>query len=125
MWEALSDNEKSVYKKRNEEDKIRHTRELEAYKAGIPLTPKIHEMVDEATKEVFSSTDSTTDVSAQVAKVVQPEDMTANICIEEGCSQLAVRSPEWEDEYCSNECAVQHCKNVFRMWVSQQQRGSS
>ena len=35
MWEALGDNEKTQYKKQNEEDKIRHKREMEAYNAGV------------------------------------------------------------------------------------------
>ncbi len=25
---------------------------------------------------------------------------------------------EWEDEYCSNECAVRHCKDVFAEFVA-------
>ena len=49
--------------------------------------------------------------------VVRPEDITENICIREGCQKFAIVSPEWEDEYCSNECAVQHCKDVFAAFV--------
>ena len=35
-----------------------------------------------------------------------------------GCENLAIRNPEWEDEYCSNECVVAHCKDVFAEWVA-------
>lgn len=31
-------------------------------------------------------------------------------CVREGCNNTAVLNPEWEDEYCSNECCVRHCK---------------
>ena len=31
--------------------------------------------------------------------------------------QFAVKSPEWEDEFCSNECAVKHCKKVFSQYI--------
>ena len=34
LWEAMSDSEKTEYKKLNEEDKIRHKNQMEAYKAG-------------------------------------------------------------------------------------------
>ena len=32
------------------------------------------------------------------------------LCIKSGCSKPAVRNTEWEDEYCSNECVVSHCR---------------
>ena len=35
-----------------------------------------------------------------------------------GCENLAIRNAEWEDEYCSNECVVAHCKDVFADWVA-------
>ena len=35
-----------------------------------------------------------------------------------GCDSLAIRNPEWEDEYCSNECVVAHCSDVFADWVA-------
>ncbi|KAG8323804.1 TOX high mobility group box member 3, partial [Homalodisca vitripennis] len=30
-------------------------------------------------------------------------------CIRHGCQNPAITNPEWEDEYCSNECVVTHC----------------
>ena len=55
--------------------------------------------------------------------VVRPEDVTNNKCIREGCQKFAIVSPEWEDEYCSNSCAVQHCKDVFAAFVNSSKRG--
>lgn len=31
-------------------------------------------------------------------------------CIRHGCPNPAITNPEWEDEYCSNECVVSHCR---------------
>ena len=53
-------------------------------------------------------------------KVQEEEVMTENMCIKRGCSNLAVKSPEWDDEFCSDECAVGHCKDVFSLWVAEQ-----
>ena len=50
-------------------------------------------------------------------EVVNPEDVTDHECIRKGCAHKAVRNIEWEDEYCSNECVVAHCKDVFKEWV--------
>ncbi|XP_018567121.1 TOX high mobility group box family member 4 isoform X3 [Anoplophora glabripennis] len=41
-----------------------------------------------------------------------------NACIRHGCPNPAITNPEWEDEYCSNECVVSHCRDVFTNWVS-------
>uniref|UniRef100_A0A1A9Z729 HMG box domain-containing protein n=1 Tax=Glossina pallidipes TaxID=7398 RepID=A0A1A9Z729_GLOPL len=39
------------------------------------------------------------------------------MCIRENCKKRAIINPDWEDEYCSNECVVLHCRNVFNSWV--------
>ena len=36
--------------------------------------------------------------------------VTGNHCIRQGCTNPAITSTEWEDEYCSNECVVGHCR---------------
>lgn len=46
---------------------------------------------------------------------------TSNACIRHGCPNPAVANSEWEDEYCSNECVVSHCRDVFTTWVSSNQ----
>ncbi|KAH1003063.1 hypothetical protein HUJ05_011009 [Dendroctonus ponderosae] len=40
-----------------------------------------------------------------------------NSCMRHGCTNRAVSSPEWEEEYCSNECVISHCQDVFAGWV--------
>ncbi|XP_046680610.1 TOX high mobility group box family member 4-like [Homalodisca vitripennis] len=46
-------------------------------------------------------------------------------CIRHGCPNPATTNPEWEDEYCSNECVVTHCRDVFNSWVASSQSGPS
>ena len=36
------------------------------------------------------------------------------MCIREGCPNQAVSNSDWEDEYCSNECVISHCRCVPR-----------
>ncbi|XP_037869150.1 TOX high mobility group box family member 3 isoform X3 [Bombyx mori] len=42
----------------------------------------------------------------------------SNSCIRQGCTNPAISNSEWEDEYCSNECVVSHCRDVFSSWVA-------
>lgn len=46
--------------------------------------------------------------------------MPAQLCIRDGCPNRAIMHPDWEDEYCSNECVVMMCRNVFNDWVQVQ-----
>lgn len=46
-------------------------------------------------------------------------------CVREGCENTAVINPEWEDEYCSNECCIKHCTTVFNAWVQENLRNSA
>lgn len=32
------------------------------------------------------------------------------MCIRSGCANEATNNPEWEQEFCSNECVILHCK---------------
>lgn len=124
LWEALGDEEKSVYRKRNEADKIRYREEMKAYESGLLLakdnnkTASLHEEINEDAKQVFSSTEETTQVSTHLSFQQQPEETTTNQCIKQGCMKLAIISSEWDGEYCCNECAVGHCKDVFAAWVA-------
>jgi hypothetical protein len=45
---------------------------------------------------------------------------SAQNCIRAGCTNLAIVSNDWEDEYCSSECVITHCRSVFGNWVHNQ-----
>lgn len=53
---------------------------------------------------------------------------TLQKCIRNGCTNQAIACPDWEDEYCSNECVITHCGDVFGNWIQkngQQQQSYS
>ncbi|CAB3369333.1 Hypothetical predicted protein [Cloeon dipterum] len=58
----------------------------------------------------------TTEKSAAVFIVPKDDTEEPNFCIRTGCTRQATRHPDWEDEYCSAECVVAHCKNIFNQW---------
>lgn len=45
-------------------------------------------------------------------------------CTRNGCPNPPVESHEWDDEYCSSECVVAHCKDVFAAWVAKRKIGA-
>ncbi|XP_058063371.1 TOX high mobility group box family member 4 [Anopheles bellator] len=47
-----------------------------------------------------------------VEQTIQPQQ-----CIRQGCTNLAIINSDWEDEYCSNECVITHCRDVFGHWL--------
>lgn len=47
-------------------------------------------------------------------------DVRQQKCIRANCTNNAIESPEWDSEYCSTECCVRHCADVFEAWVQKQ-----
>lgn len=37
-------------------------------------------------------------------------------CIRQGCPNQAIVNGDWEDEYCSNECVITHCRLVLYLF---------
>lgn len=44
--------------------------------------------------------------------------LPAGMCIRTGCGNRAIDNIGWDSEYCSNECVVSHCRDVFTAWVA-------
>ncbi|XP_067117374.1 TOX high mobility group box family member 4b [Osmerus mordax] len=40
------------------------------------------------------------------------------VCARAGCTNPAVESKDWDNEYCSNECVATHCRDVFVAWCA-------
>lgn len=90
----------------NEADKERFKREKDLYDRGISGGPV-----------------TTVRVAAPAAAVTSgAAEPGTTKCIRSGCSNPSVRNVEWEDEYCCNQCVVIHCDQVFKDWVSEQQK---
>ncbi|XP_036366743.1 TOX high mobility group box family member 4-B isoform X3 [Octopus sinensis] len=47
------------------------------------------------------------------------------MCVRNGCQNNAIDNPGWDSEYCSNECVVSHCRDVFTGWVATRQATNS
>uniref|UniRef100_A0A182PSU4 Uncharacterized protein n=1 Tax=Anopheles epiroticus TaxID=199890 RepID=A0A182PSU4_9DIPT len=48
---------------------------------------------------------------------VEPKPLVVGqTCIRQGCNNQAIENPDWEDEYCSQECVVAHCRAVFAIF---------
>jgi hypothetical protein len=89
-------------------------------KTTTTSTPPV---VPEETIHVFHGNGPVLQVVSE--KVIRPEDVTENQCIRDGCSNFSIVSLEWEDEYCSNECAIFHCKDVFKNFVAANKNGQA
>ncbi|XP_050398499.2 TOX high mobility group box family member 4 isoform X3 [Patella vulgata] len=51
--------------------------------------------------------------------------LSPGMCIRNGCANNAINNPGWDEEYCSSECVVSHCRDVFTAWVASRQASSS
>merc|ERR1719167_1825398 len=102
MWKALGNDQKQKYEAKSELDKERYEREMITCRAS---------KVEQRPAAVVPPTVPATPV---------PTKPGAALCIRLGCGKPSVRNPEWEDEYCSNQCVVLHCDYVFREWVRDQ-----
>ena len=70
---------------------------------------------DASTGSSVNNTTNSDNEQSLANSVLDNEDsgVIAN-CIRSGCTNPAVYSAEWENEYCSNECVVSHCRLVMR-----------
>ncbi|KAM6288761.1 TOX high mobility group box family member 4 [Aegotheles albertisi] len=46
-------------------------------------------------------------------------------CVRAGCDNPPVASGDWDEEYCSSECVVKHCRDVFLAWLAARNAGNS
>lgn len=72
----------------------------------------------ETTEEPLANDNATNDVNSDASdgdenevRDEHGEEKKAELekCVREGCNNMAAVDPEWEDEYCSNECCIKHC----------------
>ncbi|CAM4553726.1 unnamed protein product [Lepidochelys kempii] len=46
-------------------------------------------------------------------------------CVRSGCDNPPVSSSDWDNEYCSSECVVKHCRDVFLAWLASRNSNNS
>uniref|UniRef100_A0A1A9VSJ2 HMG box domain-containing protein n=1 Tax=Glossina austeni TaxID=7395 RepID=A0A1A9VSJ2_GLOAU len=72
---------------------------------------------------VVSETSTITSVTpSSLDKQAPHKASPIQMCLRENCNNRAIVNPNWEDEYCSNECVVIHCRNVFNSWVQSEDK---
>ncbi|KAH8296549.1 hypothetical protein KR054_007638 [Drosophila jambulina] len=130
MWDSLDETQKSVYSQRHEQEKRDYVRLIRDYRQQLSES--------EATLELESPAVAAPPAAAVAAPKVEPpeqplmeqpqqpppeqiqllsEAARVQKCTREQCNKPAIINPDWEDEYCSNECVVIHCRNVFNEWA--------
>ena len=49
----------------------------------------------------------------------------SSICARDGCQRTTIDSNQWDREFCSEECCVRYCSDVFRNWTTRKQQQMS
>ncbi|KAM9368096.1 LOW QUALITY PROTEIN: TOX high mobility group box family member 4 [Phaethornis superciliosus] len=121
MWDSLGEEQKQVYKRKTEAAKKEYLKALAAYRAkGVLGSPEtsVEMMAGDVVPEVESP--------PQVELVAEsPGGEEPPRCVRVGCGNPPVANAEWDEEYCSSECVVKHCRDVFLAWLAARNSGNS
>ncbi|XP_023191594.1 TOX high mobility group box family member 4-A-like [Xiphophorus maculatus] len=75
---------------------------------------------DDDITEILDSDEDVMEVSASSGAV-----SVKSMCVRAGCTNPAIDSEDWDQEYCSNECVATHCRDVFKAWCSIQNQNQN
>ncbi|KAL7733163.1 hypothetical protein ACLKA6_004680 [Drosophila palustris] len=140
MWDSMDEKQRSVYDQRHEVEKREYVRQLRDYQRSQQLEelapqqqqeeeqPSVQLPVQEEvpnTAAITATPDGEINSSSTAVMPQQPPDhiqllteaAAVQQCMRDQCNKPAIINPDWEDEYCSNECVVIHCRNVFTEWA--------
>lgn len=133
MWESLDETQKNVYALRHEQEKREYVRLMRGYRHQLSESEATSEAevppavaTNQPPPLVTTKLESVEDLQQSVDAQQEPppdqiqlltEAARVQKCTREQCNKPAIINPDWEDEYCSNECVVIHCRNVFNHWV--------
>lgn len=125
MWNNLDENHKQYYNKLAEE--ARQENKLLKKEKTIQVLQKvpIKKPVKDKRPHVERPDKSATSKSLKHSRTHSSRGSTDKIqvttpakCLREGCSNKAVEDLRWSKEYCSTQCVVSHCKDVYKAWVA-------
>lgn len=57
-------------------------------------------------------------VKNAVDKETSVKEASNDKCLYDGCLNPATYNPRWNSDYCSNECVVSHCRNIFESFLT-------
>ncbi|XP_021570332.1 TOX high mobility group box family member 4 isoform X3 [Carlito syrichta] len=94
------------------EQPMNNSPEAHTVEATSPET--ICEMITDVVPEVESPSQMDVELVSGSPVTLSPQPR----CVRSGCENPPVVSKDWDNEYCSNECVVKHCRDVFLAWVA-------
>ncbi|XP_033928395.1 TOX high mobility group box family member 4 [Melopsittacus undulatus] len=121
MWDSLGEEQKQVYKRKTEAAKKEYLKALAAYRAILTSDPPRRRPLqaeEEVVEMVGGEFGGEADSPPGLAVELVPEDPPPPRCIRAGCGNPPVASGDWDEEYCSSECVVRHCRDVFLAWLA-------
>ncbi|KAI2570303.1 TOX high mobility group box family member 4 [Homo sapiens] len=86
----------------------------EAHTVEAPSPETICEMITDVVPEVESPSQMDVELVSGSPVALSPQPR----CVRSGCENPPIVSKDWDNEYCSNECVVKHCRDVFLAWVA-------
>ncbi|XP_012885123.1 PREDICTED: TOX high mobility group box family member 4 [Dipodomys ordii] len=86
----------------------------EAHTVEATSPETICEMIADVVPEVESPSQMDVELVSGSPVTLSPQPR----CVRSGCENPPVVSKDWDNEYCSNECVVKHCRDVFLAWVA-------
>uniref|UniRef100_A0A8U7NMR7 TOX high mobility group box family member 4 n=1 Tax=Corvus moneduloides TaxID=1196302 RepID=A0A8U7NMR7_CORMO len=91
---------------------------------GVPATPQSQEDVEMIGGDVVPEVESPPQVELVAESPVAAESPRSR-CVRAGCENPPVASGDWDEEFCSSECLVRHCRDVFLAWLAARNAGNS
>ncbi|CAD7675485.1 unnamed protein product [Nyctereutes procyonoides] len=86
----------------------------EAYTVEETSPEMICEMITDVVPEVESPSQMDVELVSGSPVTLSPQPR----CVRSSCENPSIVSKDWDNEYCSNECVVKHCRDVFLAWVA-------
>uniref|UniRef100_A0A8D2ECQ3 TOX high mobility group box family member 4 n=1 Tax=Theropithecus gelada TaxID=9565 RepID=A0A8D2ECQ3_THEGE len=137
MWDSLGEKQKQVYKRKTEAAKKEYLKALTAYidNQECQATVETVELDPAPPSQTPSPSPMATvdPASPAPASIEPPSPSQIDVelvsgspvalspqlrCLSSGCENTSTVSKDWNNEYCSNECVVKHCRDVFLIWVA-------
>uniref|UniRef100_A0A2K5Y6F0 TOX high mobility group box family member 4 n=1 Tax=Mandrillus leucophaeus TaxID=9568 RepID=A0A2K5Y6F0_MANLE len=139
MWDSLGEKQKQVYKRKTEAAKKEYLKALTAYKDNQECqTTLVPPTVESSPEQPMNNSPEAHTVEAtspeticEMIADVSPSQIDVELgsgspvalspqlrCLSSGCENTSTVSKDWNNEYCSNECVVKHCRDVFLIWVA-------
>ncbi|XP_018418641.1 PREDICTED: TOX high mobility group box family member 4 [Nanorana parkeri] len=94
---------------------------------SVPCSPEVLASPEhvEVLTEVVQEESSPPQMDVQLVSGSPPRSPSPQPrCVRSGCENSPVESKDWDNEYCSNECVVKHCRDAFMAWVAARNQGT-